>query len=319
MAKVYYCSKLSKEKRENLYDVFKPENYVEQYGITLDTAKNIICRTFLEDGGLDELESYMIDAGERIQKQKSSKKETHKIKTEKPKSYTIDNADLCVICHFAVTYLLSDNAGKDYEKKEKASIEGDEIKWFDVLALSSIYQAYREGFGNSKGYISIKRLYEIIYGRKINVYNSMVFNDFCNRIYESFEKWRSFEGDFVDADGNSFYIDDKFYVDGEIADKGYLVVKHCKLMELVEQRHCLNVISNAFLGESRCLTQEVKSYIIYRLNQKTGHNQGRIKRCTLDRVIGKKISDFMLDAVLKQMPAELKCNFDNSTIFVEVR
>ena len=321
--KKYYAKLVPEAVREKLYDYYNPSDYAERYEISEAVAKNIIARIYLErssnkDENLARLEELMLDASNRHSKKQANE---HRIKKAKIKTEGIKDANLNVLCHYIITYLLSSEAGEEKTaKKETVSITGYTIHWQDVLILSALYQAYKEGFGTSKGMVHYARLYELIYGRKLSKTKTALIKQWRDTVNQSIANWQSLEGEY--NDGEPHNIGCYFFANVEIDafdDANVLAVQASEMMTIADQRHSYNVINNDLLDESRCAAQELKSYLVYRMTQKMHNTQGVILRETLDRVMGRHIDDRQLNGVLARLcECGLMYRYDKSRVVVEV-
>ena len=304
--KTYYVKQVPEAVRVKLYAYYNPSAYAEQYSISEAVAKNLIAKAYLDrssnhDENLAMLEGLMMDASTRNAKRQAN---DHRIEKAK-KAEGIKDANLNVLCHYIITYLLSADAGQSKTaKKESVTITGKAMHWQDVLLLSALYQAYKEGFGTSKGLVHYARLYELMYGRKLSKHNGTVIKQWRDAVNCSIAKWQSLEGEYIDAEGVSHAIGQYFFADVELDafdDANLLAVQASEMMAIADKRHSYNVIDNALLDEQRCAAQEIKTYFVYRLTQKTQKDHGIILRETLDRVMGRHIDDRQLASLLARL------------------
>lgn len=311
--KKYWLKDVPQELRKELFASYNPVKLAEQYKISVDVAKNIIAKAALDGCNDSQLDDLLEEARERHAKKQAN---LRNIKKES-KSTGIANANLNLICHFVTSYLLSDSVGKQYGEKEQALISGTKIDWFDLLVLSAVYQAYKEGLGGAKGLVSICRVYELIYGRKLDAHS---IKDFGAKVKASLQNWQKLSGDYIDFEGNLYTIDDDFFLYGSIyayEGENFVICLQSKFMEIVEMRHSYNVIRHDFLTEKRCMAQELKTYLLYRLNQKKNSTNGVILRSTIDKVFGNSIETRLLDAVLIRLEQHgYKCQYNFEKVVI---
>lgn len=310
----YYLKDIEKSLLDKGFSLMDPEECARNYGLKLATVKNIIAgvATISKGKSIKEFKElvakYLKESWARKNTVKP-KKETRKVKTEKKAG--IKDTNLNIICHYAVTNLIAEE--NDKVTGERAYISGNPITWHDVLVLSAIVQGYKESWGDGGRVVKIERIYELMYGRKMDKH---FLSDFRANLEKSIENWQSLRGKYFDADGFDYDIDKWFFIncDFETSSK-HLIVLDSPLINLAEMRHSFNVIEHKYLNEKHCKAQELKTYLLYRLMQKKNGTKGIIRRDTIERVLGISISDALLNNVLKGMEQDgFHATFDNERI-----